>query len=116
MPLYTLQFPDYSVARAAAQQLGFWDTDADRLRTDGQGQNGDGSWFGWSIDEVGAVVATPAEVDPETGEVLTPAVMADGYWVNVTGELPAGADLSAYLRPYGSAGRVFAGTAPEVTL
>ena len=114
MALYTLQFPDYPTAKAAAQQLGFWDADADRLRTDGQGQNGDGSWFGWSIDEVGVRVETPAEIDPETGEVTTPAVMAPGYWVNVVGELPAGADLTAFLRPYGSAGRVFAGTVPEV--
>lgn len=113
MSLYTLQFPSYEVAKAAAQQLGFWDTDGDRLRTDGQGLNPDGTPFGWSIDEVGQVVATPAEVDPETGEVLTPAVMAPGYWVNVTGELPSGADLTPFLRPYGSAGRVFAGTVAE---
>jgi hypothetical protein len=113
MPLYTLCFPDYATARAAAQSLGFWDDATDRLRTDGQSQNPDGSVFGWSIDEVGVCVETPAEIDPETGEVTTPAVMADGYWVNVTGELPAGSDLSAYLRPYGSAGRVFAGTEPE---
>ena len=113
MALYTLQFPSYEVAKAAAEQLGFWDPDADCLRTDGQSQHPDGTWFGWGIDEVGAVVATPAEVDPETGEVVTPPVMADGYWVNGVGELPGGADLTPFLRPYGSAGRVFAGTVPE---
>jgi hypothetical protein len=113
MALYTLQFPSYEVARAAAQSLGFWDDAADRLRTDGQGQNGDGSWFGWGIDEVGVCIDTPAEVDPETGEVVTPATFRSGYWVNVNGQLPGGADLAPFLRPYGSAGRVFAGTAPE---
>lgn len=113
MALYTLQFPNYATAKAAAQQLGFWDADADRLKTDGQGQHPDGTWFGWSIDEVGTVVDTPAEIEPETGEVTAPATFKPGYWVNVTGELPGGSDLSAFLRPYGSAGRVFAGTEPE---
>jgi hypothetical protein len=113
MALYTLQFPDYATAKSAAQQLGFWDADGDRLRTDGQGQNGDGSWFGWSIDEVGVCIDTPAEIDPETGEVVTPATLRSGYWVNVNGQLPGGANLDDFLRPYGTAGRVFAGTEPE---
>jgi hypothetical protein len=111
MALYTLQFPTYEVARAAAQSLGFWDDAADRLRTDGQGQNPDGSWFGWSIDEVGLCIDVPAVVDPETGEVLEPPTFKPGYYVNATGELPEA--VSAYIVPYGSGGRVFAGTAPE---
>ena len=113
MPLYTLQFPDYATAKAAAEQLGFWDVDADRLRTDGQGQHVDGTWFGWGIDEIGVCVDVPAEVDPETGDVITPATFKPGYWVNVVGELPDGMDLTPYLRSYGSGGRVFAGTSPE---
>jgi hypothetical protein len=111
MALYTLQFPSYEVARAAAQALGFWDSDADRLRTDGQTIREDGSAFSWGIDEIGLAVDAPAVVDPETGEVTTPATFKPGYYVNATGELPEA--VSAYLVPYGSGGRVFAGTQPE---
>jgi hypothetical protein len=50
-------------------------------------------------------------VDPETGEVLEPPTFKPGYYVNATGELPEA--VSAYLVPYGSGGRVFAGTEPE---
>lgn len=111
MNLYTFCFPDYPTARAAAEALGFWDTEADTLRIQGTGENPDGSVFGWFIDEIGAVVETEAVTDAE-GNVVTPAVMAPGYWVNMTGELPEGSEpmLAAYLRPYGSGKRLFAGS------
>jgi hypothetical protein len=111
MAYVTLCFPNYATAKGAAQALGFWDEDADRLRTDGQSQNPDGSWFGWSIDEIGLAVDTPAVVDPETGEVTSEATFKLGYYVNVTGELPPAIDQ--YMVPYGSGGRVFVGTSPE---
>jgi hypothetical protein len=107
----TLCFPDRPTAIAAAQALGFWDEDADKLRTDGQTIREDGSAFSWCIDEIGLAVDTPAVVDPETGEVLEPPPFKPGYYVNATGELPEA--VSAYLVPYGSGGRVFAGTEPE---
>jgi hypothetical protein len=82
-----------------------------RLKTDGQTIREDGTAFSWGIDEIGLAVDTPAVVDPETGEVLEPPVFLPGYYVNATGELPEA--VSAYLVPYGSGGRVFAGTEPE---
>lgn len=110
--LCTLQFPNYETAKAAATALGFWDTEADALRTSGQSQDADGSTFGWAIDEIGAdPVIIPGEYDDE-GNEITPAVRLMGYFVNFTGELLPG--VAAFLAPggYGCAGRVFAGTAP----
>jgi hypothetical protein len=90
MALYTLQFTDFDQARAVATALGFWDTEADQLRTDGQSQDARGNWFGWNIDEIGPVEGL------------------DGYFCNVTGQLPPGA--ADYLAPhYGYAGRFYAG-------
>jgi hypothetical protein len=111
MTYATLCFPDRATAVAAAQALGFWDEDADKLRTDGQTIRDAGSAFSWGIDEIGTAVDAPAVVDPETGEVTSAATFKPGYYVNATGELPEA--VSAYLVPYGSAGRVFAGTEPE---
>ena len=99
MGLYTLRFTDYPTAKDAATALGFWDTDLDVLKTSGQSQREDGSWYGWAIDDIGQ--------DPVVNEEVL-----EGYFVNVTGELPPPA--LAYLAPdgYGCAGRVFAGTEP----
>ncbi len=84
----TLKFPNYEVAKSAAQQLGFWDTENDRLNTAGQTIRSDGSAFSWAIDEIGQ--------------------LDDGYYVNATGELPA--EVEPFIVPYGSGGRIFAGT------
>ncbi len=111
MAYVTLAFPNYATAKGAAQALGFWDEDADKLRTDGQTIRPDGSAFAWCVDEIGTAIDTPAVTDPETGEVLEPATFLPGYYVNATGELPEA--VSAYVVPYGSGGRVFAGTEPE---
>jgi hypothetical protein len=107
----TLRFPDRPTAIAAAQALGFWDEDADRLRTDGQTIREDGTAFAWCIDEIGTAVDVPAVVDPETGEVLEAATFLPGYYVNAAGELPEA--VSTSIVAYGSGGRVFAGTEPE---
>ncbi len=104
----TLRFPSYEVAEAAAKQLGFWDNENNRLNTAGQTIRADGSAFSWGIDEIGLVVETPAIIDPETGEVIEEATYKDGYYVNATGELPA--EVEPFLVPYGSGGRIFAGT------
>jgi hypothetical protein len=53
MALCTLQFPDHPTARAAAQSLGFWDTDADQLRTSGQGRRPDGTVLGETMEHGG---------------------------------------------------------------
>ena len=114
---FSFCFPDYATAQSAAQALGFWAEPTDdhpdgRLVTDGQGVNPDGSVFGWAIDAIGQI-HEPGTYDDE-GDELTPPVPIPGYWINVAGQLPAGSDamLAPYLRPYGSAGRVFAGTEP----
>jgi hypothetical protein len=112
MALFTLQFPDYPTAKAAATALGFWDLDTDQLKTSGQSQREDGSWFGWAIDDIGQdPVIAPGTYDDEGAEI-TPPVRLSGYFVNVTGELPEPA--MAFLAPggYGCAGRLFAGTEP----
>ena len=110
MGLYTLQFPDYPTAQAAAQALGFWDAETDALKTQGTSTRPDGSEFGWAIDDIGLdPIITPGEYDDE-GSEITPPVRLDGYFVNVTGELPEPA--LTFLAPggYGCAGRLFAGT------
>jgi hypothetical protein len=110
MALFTLRFDNYAQAKAAATQLGFWDLEEDQLKTGGQSTREDGTVYGWAIDEIGLdPVITPGEYDEEGNEV-TPPVRLDGYFVNVTGELPEPA--LAFLAPggYGCAGRLFAGT------
>jgi len=111
MALFTLRFDDYDQAKAAATQLGFWDLEEDQLKTGGQSTREDGTVYGWAIDEIGLdPVITPGTYDEE-GNEIDPPIRAVGYYVNVTGELPPPA--MAYTVPYGSAGRLFAGTVAE---
>lgn len=107
----TLLFPDRATAVGAAKLLGFWDEANDRLLQGGQTIRPDGSAFSWMIDEIGAVVDQPAIVDADTGEVIAPATYRLGWYVNAVGELPT--EVAPYVVPYGSGGRVFAGTEPE---
>lgn len=90
----TLRFPDRPTAITLAKSLGYWDDENDQLRTSGQVQRTDGTAYSWGIDEIG-------QVEDQ-----------DGWWANIVGaELPAA--LAPYVVPYGSGGRVFAGTEPE---
>lgn len=92
---YTLRFPDYATAKAAAQQLGFWNHDDDCLITDGQSRDPEtGEVFGWSIVECGQ--------DPPGG--------SGGYYVNAVGRLPEPALSFLAPEPYGVVGPVFAGS------
>ncbi len=99
----TLRFPDYATAVEAAKLLGFWQTlvpesvdsetgetipERGELLQSGQTIRPDGSAFSWAIDEIGQ--------------------LEDGYYVNATGELPA--EVEPFIVPYGSGGRIFAGT------
>ena len=113
MALYTLRFTDYNEARAAATALGFWDEEEDLLKTSGQSQDENGTWFGWAIDDIGQDPIVEAGEYDEEGVEITPPVRAVGYYVNVAGKPPEPA--LAYLAPggYGSAGRLFAGTVPS---
>ena len=97
MAFYTLKFSNYAGAKAAAKQLGFWDDEVDALKVQGISTRPDGTTYGWMIDEIGK--------DPVEG--LT------GYIVNIVGELPPGVDQ--FRIPYGSGGRLFAGSQPEAT-
>jgi hypothetical protein len=111
MALFTLRFQDRPTAEAAAKALNFWDDEADELRTSGQSVDPDGTPFGWHIDEIGQdPVIEPGTYDEE-GNELTPPVVAEGFFINVTGRLPEPA--LAYCVPYGSAGRLYAGTVAE---
>jgi hypothetical protein len=104
----TLRFPDQPTAVTVAKALGYWDDETDQLRTAGQEQRSDGTYYSWGIDVIGDVVDTMAVMNDD-GTVAIPAVYRPGWFVNVIGEeLPSG--LAEYELPYGSAGRVFAGT------
>jgi hypothetical protein len=46
----------------------------------------------WSIDDVGAVYLNDAVIDPETGTVITPPTLLNGWHVNFIGTLPDGWD------------------------
>lgn len=106
MALFTLRFPNYPTAVAAATALGFWDADADQLRTDGQSVDPEtGNTYGWNITYCGHEVlsfATEAE----------PAALSSEVFAIVTGSLPP--EAMAYLDPrgYGHSGHLFAGTVP----
>ena len=107
----TLLFPDYPTAVAAAQALGFWDDESDSLKTSGQTVPESGPAFSWMIDEIGLdPVVVQGEYD-EQGNELTAPLRLSGYAVNATGELPEAA--LNYAIPYGSAGRLFAGSGAE---
>jgi hypothetical protein len=112
MALFTLRFPDYPTAKAAAIALDFWDAENDALKTSGQTKRSDGSWYGWAIDQIGQdPVIEPGLYDSE-GNEIEPPTRAIGYFVNVTGQLPD--EALVFLAPggYGCAGRLFAGTQP----
>lgn len=111
MSYATFLFPTYETAVAAAQALGFWDSETDKLNTQGQTIRPDGTAFSWAIDEIGLdPVVVPGEYDEEGAELTAP-LRLQGYAVNACGELPEAVDV--YAIPYGSAGRVFSGTGPE---
>jgi hypothetical protein len=111
MSYATLLFPTYETAVAAAQALGFWDSETDQLLTQGQTIREDGTAFSWMIDEIGLdPVVVPGTYDEEDNELTAP-LRLQGYAVNACGELPEA--VSAYAIPYGSAGRVFSGTGSE---
>lgn len=114
---YTLCFPDYLAARAAAQALGFWSEPSEafpegQLVSNGSLQDANRETRGWAIDEIGVLYTDP--VLDEQGAVIESPQELPGYWVNVAGQLPAGGEamLGDYIRPYGLGGRVFCGTEP----
>lgn len=65
---------------------------------------------GWSLDEVG-VISRGGEWNPETGEVITPPTVLDGWHVNTVGLAPAAWD--GFLVVVNHPVRVFAGGATQ---
>lgn len=73
----------------------------------------DGQWITAShthaLDPIGAVVLVQAVIDPETGDVITPATVDDGFHVNLrilAGDAPDG--LDAYIVTPNQPARVWA--------
>ena len=76
-----LRFPSEPTGMAALDAAGFTTTDADGATVVLTASHTH------AIDVVGAL-SIGGTYDPETGEVLTPPVLLDGWHVNFVGELP----------------------------
>lgn len=76
-----LRFPSESTGMAALDAAGFTTTDEDGATVVLTASHAH------AIDVVGPIYVG-GEVDPETGEVITPPVLLDGWHVNYIGELP----------------------------
>lgn len=92
-------------------QPSFTETTEGRLKTSGQTIPESGPPFSWMIDEIGLDPVVIQGTYDEEGNELTAPLRLSGYAVNATGELPEAA--LAYAIPYGSAGRLFAGSGAE---
>lgn len=97
-----LRFPDEATFQAAAEVAGLYNEPV-----------GDhpGGYIQYThdhaMDIVGTIYNDDAVIDPDTGEVITPATPMDGWHVNYKGELPTNWDqfLVNPQDPY----RIFAG-------
>lgn len=76
-----LRFPDETTGMTALDAAGFTTTDEDGNTVVLTASHTH------AIDVVGAITIG-GTYDPETGEVLTPPVLLDGWHVNMIGELP----------------------------
>jgi len=76
-----LRFPDEPTGMAALDAAGFTTSDEDGATTVLTASHTH------AIDVVGAI-SYGGTYDPETGEVLTPPTLLDGWHVNFIGELP----------------------------
>lgn len=78
MNCYKFQSSEQFRSLAAAEGLIATDEDGNETLITGS--------HDWSLDEVG-VISKGGEWDPETGEVITPPTVLDGWHVNVAGDL-----------------------------
>jgi hypothetical protein len=74
-----LRFPDEATGMAALTEAGFTDADGTVLTAS----------HTHALDVVG-VITIGGEYDPESGDVLMPPTVLDGWHVNYIGELPEG--------------------------
>jgi hypothetical protein len=98
---YTLRFPDEQAARDAAGGVGYLDDDGELVSLGHKG----------ALDIIGEVVL-PGTYDDD-GNELTPPVILPGYYVNLALPGPLPRALASFRVPYGSGGRIFAGTDPD---
>jgi hypothetical protein len=77
------RFPDEATGMAALTEAGFTSTDDDGNTTILTASHTH------ALDVIGAITIG-GEYDPETGEVLAPPTVLDGWHVNYVGELPDG--------------------------
>ena len=98
---YTLRFPDHQAAHDAAGGAGYLDDDGEIKSL---GHNG-------ALDIIGEVML-PGTYDAD-GNELTPPTPLPGFYVNLAIPGPLPRTLTPFRVPYGSGGRIFAGTEPE---
>ena len=91
-----LRFPDEDTFRSAAFIAGLCDEEGTYIQYT----------HDHAMDIVGVIYNDDAIVDPETGEIISPATPMAGYHINFIGVLPTGWDayLVTPMAPY----RVFA--------
>ena len=100
---YTLRFPDEPKAEATADRMGYLNDDGELVSLGHKG----------ALDIIGEVTI-PGTYDAD-GDELTPPTPLPGFFVNlaIPGRLPPA--LLPCQVPYGSGGRIFAGTEPDPT-
>ncbi|MFZ4567372.1 MAG: hypothetical protein ACOYMY_13010 [Prochlorococcaceae cyanobacterium] len=98
---YTLRFDSEPKAEATADRMGYIDDDGEFK---GLGHNG-------ALDIIGTATV-PGTYD-EDGNELTPPTPLPGFFVNLAIPGPLSRTLAPFRTPYGSGGRIFAGTEPE---
>jgi len=97
--MYYLRFPDESTGMAALDAAGLFYTDEDGATHPLTASHTH------ALDVIGPIY-TGGTYDPDTGEVITPPVLLNGWHVNYVGDLPDGWD--AYLVEPKHPSRIFA--------
>jgi len=107
---YTLRFDSEPNAEATADRLGYLDDDGELKSLGHEG----------AVDIVGQAII-PGSYDAEGQEIKPPTIVSGFFvnlsicrpFVNLSICRPLAKSLQPYVVPYGSGGRVFAGTIPD---
>ena len=100
---YTLRFPDHQAAHDAAGGAGYLDDVGELVPLGLKG----------ALDIIGQATL-PGTYD-EQGNEITPPIVLPGFYVNLAIPGPLSRTLAPFKVPYGSGGRIFAGTEPDPT-